>query len=112
MNAEVQAFQAEVRGRRGMRRKGAAPYEAEMIARGRALATPASEGRRAGGVGVPAAGNSPQDAGEVAGRNGEAAAEEGRRRSFCSSGRQGPGDGRRGRRGGWRSVGLPARVPN
>lgn len=39
MNAEVQAFQAEVRGRRGTRRKGAAPYEAEMIARGRALAT-------------------------------------------------------------------------
>lgn len=38
MKAEVVAFQAEVRGRRGTRRKGAAPYEAKMIARGRALA--------------------------------------------------------------------------
>jgi hypothetical protein len=39
MKAEIEAFQAEVRGRRGARRKGAAPYEAEMIARGRELAT-------------------------------------------------------------------------
>lgn len=38
MKAEVAAFQAEVRGRRGARRKGAAPYEADMIARGRVLA--------------------------------------------------------------------------
>jgi len=44
MNTEIAAFQAEVRGRRGTRRKGAAPYGAEMIARGRALAMRLQEG--------------------------------------------------------------------
>jgi Homeodomain-like domain len=38
MDAEISGFWAEVRKRRGARKKGAAPYEARMIARGRALA--------------------------------------------------------------------------
>ena len=50
MNAEVADFRNEMRQRRGTRRKGAAPYPEELMARGRGLAAQLREA----GVGVTA----------------------------------------------------------
>jgi len=50
MNAEIAEFRNEMRQRRGTRRKGAAPYPEELMARGRGLAAQLREA----GVGVTA----------------------------------------------------------
>jgi hypothetical protein len=51
METEIAEFRSEVRQRRGARRKGAAPYTEELIARGQGLAAQLREA----GVGVTAA---------------------------------------------------------